>query len=81
MKASIYINFTTAVLTLIFGVLLLTGIIYKSNIGYTKYVFGMVLIIYGVYRFVNTNSKLKQLKMQERLDKLNLEKDKFFNKS
>ncbi|HMS65661.1 MAG TPA: hypothetical protein PKD83_10465 [Ignavibacteria bacterium] len=79
MKASIYINFATATVTFVFGVLLTTGIIYQENKGSTKFVFGIVLMIYGVYRFINTNSKLKQIKMQEKLDKLNSEKEKFLN--
>lgn len=80
MKASIYINFATAVVTFIFGILLLTGVIYPENKDNTKLVFGIVLIIYGVYRFVNTNSKLKLMKLQERQEKLYIEKEKFFDK-
>lgn len=58
----------------------MTGVIYPENKDNTKFVFGIVLIIYGVYRFINTNSKLKLIKLQERQEKLNMEKEKLFDK-
>ncbi|MBK7255819.1 MAG: substrate-binding domain-containing protein [Ignavibacteria bacterium] len=76
MNASIIINFATSVLTFVFGVLLLTGIIYPDNKDSSKLMFGIVLIIYGVYRFINVLSKLKQQKLDDRMNKINDEREK-----
>ena len=38
--------------------------------------FGIVLIIYGVYRFINVLSKLKQQKLDDRMNKINDEREK-----
>lgn len=42
--------------------------------------FGIILIIYGIYRFISTTSKVKQQKMIDRLDELKTERDKLFGK-
>lgn len=76
MNANIYINFATSVLTFVLGVLLLTGVIYPGNKDSSKVMFGTVLIIYGVYRFVNALSKVKQHKLDERMSKINEEREK-----
>ncbi|MDQ3019112.1 MAG: hypothetical protein M3R36_00855 [Bacteroidota bacterium] len=79
MKSSLYINFATAVITFIFGVLLLAGILYPGSNNSATTMFGIVLIIYGLYRFVNSISKIKQAKLEERRDKINQEKEKFIS--
>ena len=81
MNASIYINFATSILTFVFGVLLLTGIIYPDNKDSSKVMFGIVLIIYGVYRFINVLSKVKQQKLDDRMNKINDEREKLLRGS
>ena len=81
MNAAIYINFATALVTFIFGLLLLTGMIYPGANDSIKLMFGIVLMIYGVYRFVNTISKIKQTRMQERAELLNKEREKMLNRN
>ena len=76
MNASIIINFLTAVITFIFGVLLTTGILFPGKVDTSKFMLGIVLMIYGVYRFVNSFSKIKQLKMEENREKINEEREK-----
>jgi cytochrome c biogenesis protein CcdA len=76
MNASIIINFITAFITFIFGILLTTGIIFPGKVDTSKYMLGIVLIIYGVYRFVNSFSKMKQLKMEENRKKIYEEREK-----
>jgi len=81
LNASLYINFATAIVTFAFGLLLLTGIIYQDSNDSTKIMLGIVLMIYGVYRFVNSISKVRQAKLQERSEQLNKEREKLFNKN
>ncbi len=80
LSVSIVINFITSLITFVFGILLLTGILFPQNRDNTMLMFGLVLVIYGVYRFTDSVSKLKQMKLQERLDRLKEEQEKLFNK-
>lgn len=79
MKSSYYINLVTAVITFIFGILILTGILFPVRNNSAMTMFGIVLIIYGIYRFINLFSKLKQEKLEEKRQKINEEKEKFLN--
>lgn len=79
MNTSVYINFGTAIVTFVFGLLLLTGVLYPGKLDSTKLMFGIVLMIYGVYRFITSVSKIKQAKMEEKRLKLNEEREKFLN--
>jgi len=80
MNVSIIINFGTAALTFTFGLLLITGILYPGNMDSSKLMFSIVLMIYGIYRFINSYSKIKQAKLEEKRNKLLEEKEKLFNK-
>ncbi len=80
MNPSLYINFGTALLTFVFGLLLVTGIIYPGSKDSSKLMFGFVLMIYGVYRFITSISKVKQAKMEAKRQELNEEKEKLLNK-
>ncbi|MBL8007459.1 MAG: hypothetical protein JNJ56_08005 [Ignavibacteria bacterium] len=81
MNASLIINFFTALITFVMGILILTGIIFPGSRDSSIQVFGIVLLIYGVYRFVNLFSKVKQIRMQERQEILNKEREKLFRKN
>lgn len=80
MKVSpnIIINFSTAVITFIFGLLLLTGLLFPGgNNSSMMIMFGIVLMIYGVFRFITTMTKIKQIKLEERRQKFDSEREKF----
>ncbi|HMQ67889.1 MAG TPA: hypothetical protein PKA90_01985 [Ignavibacteria bacterium] len=79
MNASIIINFFTAFITFIFGILLTTGVLFPGKVDTSKFMLGIVLMIYGVYRFVNSFSKIKQLKMEENRKRINDEREKLLN--
>lgn len=79
MNTSLIINFGTAVLTFVFGLLLLLGIIYPGRMDSSKLMFGIILVVYGVYRFINSISKIKQQKQEDRRQKLSEERDKLMN--
>ena len=80
MNVSLIINFGTSVLTFIFGLLLLTGMIYPGKMDSAKLMFGIVLMIYGIYRFVNSVSKVKQVKIEEDRKRIETEREKLLNK-
>ena len=79
MNVSLIINFGTAALTFIFGLLLITGILFPGKMDSSKLMFSVVLMIYGIYRFINSFSKIKQAKLEERRIKLLEEKEKLLN--
>lgn len=81
MNASLYINFGTAAVTFIFGLLMLLGIIFPGKLDTTMLMFSIVLMVYGVYRFITTISKLKQAKLLERSQKLKEETERLLDKS
>lgn len=80
MNASLYINFGTAAVTFIFGLLMILGIVFPGKLDSTMLMFSIVLMVYGVYRFVTTISKMRQLKLQERSQKLREETEKLLDK-
>ncbi len=80
MNPSVIINFSTAALTFIFGVLLITGVIYPGKMDSAKLMLSIVLMIYGIYRFVNTIAKIRQLKMEDSRKELMEKRDKILNK-
>lgn len=80
MNASIIINFATALITFIFGIILVTGILFPGKVDSSKFMLGIVLMIYGIYRFVNSFSKIKKMKMEENRLRLNEEREKLLKK-
>ncbi len=76
MNTTLIINFATAGLTFIFGLLLLLGIIYPGKLDSTKLMFGIILIVYGIYRFVTSLSRIKQEKLEERKRRIDEEREK-----
>lgn len=79
MNATVVINFATAIITFIFGILLTTGFLFPDKVDTSKFMLGIVLMIYGVYRFVNSFSKIKQLKMEENRKRMIEEREKLLN--
>ena len=80
MNISIIINFATAIITFVFGALLISGKLFPGGVDSSKLMFGVVLIIYGVYRFINSFTKIKQAKMEEERNRINEKRESLFNK-
>lgn len=80
MNPSIIINIVTAVITLTVGAWVLLGDFFPSGNVTTKYLFGIVMIAYGIYRLANTYSKIRRQKMDERLEELSEEREKLLSK-
>lgn len=79
MNPGVIINFSTALLTLVIGCMVLFGS-FQFNNPTTKYLFGIVLLAYGVYRFITTFSKIRQTKLQEKINKIEEEREKFISR-
>ncbi|MBS1519229.1 MAG: hypothetical protein JSS91_14180 [Bacteroidetes bacterium] len=77
MNAAIYINFGTSLITFVFGFLLLTGLVFPGGNENTKLMLGIVLMIYGVYRFVNSYTKYKQNILKKNIEELENQREKF----
>lgn len=79
MNASVIINFATAIITIGVGLYVLFGGFPSGN-PTTKYLFAFVLLMYGVYRFVNTLSRIRQNRMKERIEQIEEEREKLLKR-
>jgi len=77
LKLVLVINVLTAFVVFITGVLFLAGVLpTPANDNTTRYLFGFILMGYGVYRYVNFNTKRKILKFEEKREKIKEEQEK-----
>jgi predicted membrane protein len=77
LNTSHYINFFTAGIVFIIGLLILLGVLYPQSENPMIVVFAIVLMVYGVYRFINTYSKIKLQRLDEKRIQMEKEKEKF----
>lgn len=81
MNAVLIINILTSIIVFAAGILILAGVVTPANTSSTiRITFGIIFMAYGVYRFINFNSKRKLLKIQEEHERIEKEKDKLFEK-
>ncbi|HEX2788035.1 MAG TPA: hypothetical protein VHP32_09030 [Ignavibacteria bacterium] len=73
MNATIIINILTSVIVFAVGLLIAFGVITPSMEMSTRMIFGILFMAYGIYRFVNVQTKIKIMKMQERSEKMRQE--------
>jgi len=59
---------------------MVAGVILANAEKSTRIVFGCVLVIYGIYRVINTVSKQKLAKLQEKQEWMKREKEKLMNR-
>lgn len=79
MNTPVFINYGTAVITLVFGILIVSGFYLKGS-GPEIKMFGIILIAYSIYRFISTYNKVRQRKLREKIEKLKSETDKLIHK-
>lgn len=80
MKLVLVINVFTAFVVFAVGVLFLAGVIpTPAKDTTTRYLFGFILMGYGVYRFVNFNTKRKMLKFEEKREKIKEAQEKLIH--
>ncbi len=79
MNIVLVINLITSVFLFIVGVLILVGVVPAGN-QTMRILFGVILMAYGLYRFLNFQSKRKLQKIEENREKMKDAKDKLFEK-
>lgn len=77
MNATIIINVITSAVVFVIGLLITIGVVTPSFDTSLRITFGILFMAYGVYRFVTTQTKMKQMKLYEQREKLRSEKEKF----
>lgn len=70
MKTVIIINVFTAVVVFVAGVLILFMPVNQHST--VSIVFGIILIAYGIYRFMNVISKQKLIKQEQKIEKMKI---------
>lgn len=70
MKVTIIINIITSIFVFAAGLLIAFGVLVPNIAASTQIIFGVLFMAYGIYRFVNVQSKIKLMKMQERSEKM-----------
>lgn len=70
-KLVLIINITTAIVLFTIGILFFAGVLpAPAKDSYTKYLIGVILMGYGVYRFSNFITKYNSIKMEQRREKI-----------
>jgi hypothetical protein len=62
---STYLGYTVSVVTFLFGIVMLSGVLFSYVPGQLRMTFGVVLILWGIFRFLNTRMRVKQDKEYE----------------
>ena len=57
---SIYLGYAVAVITFIFGTIIISGSAFQYVPSKLRITFGVVLMLWGIYRFVFTRVKVRQ---------------------
>jgi len=70
MNVSFYINVFTAVVLSVIGIILLVGVFTPYIETRNRVIFGVILLSYGIYRFITVYSKIKLLRQQKRIEEL-----------
>ncbi|HPS63961.1 MAG TPA: hypothetical protein PK447_00145 [Ignavibacteria bacterium] len=79
MNPVLVINLVTSIVVFAAGVLILAGFVPAGN-SYIRVMFGIIFMIYGIYRFLNFQTKRKLQKIEEEREKMQKAKDKLFEK-
>ena len=65
---STYLGYFVSVLTFCFGIVIVSGFAFLNVPAKLRIMFGIVLILWGLYRFVATRSAVKQMKERDSLE-------------
>ena len=79
MNPVLILNIVTSIIVFAVGVLILAGVVPAGN-SYIRIMFGIIFMIYGIYRFLDFQSKRKLQKIEEKREKMRREKNKLFDK-
>lgn len=79
-STSVIIRSITAVVLLVFGILLMTGVIWAGVEKSTRMVFGGILIAYSIFRVLVSYSKYKSSMLEERREEMKKQTEKLLKK-
>jgi hypothetical protein len=57
---STYLGYTVSIITFIFGAIVISGVAFQYVPNQLRITFGVVLMLWGIYRFVFTRIKVRQ---------------------
>lgn len=57
---SIYLHYGASIVTFLFGAIVLSGIVFQYVPNKLRITFGIVLVLWGLYRFVATQSQVRR---------------------
>jgi len=62
---SIYLGYTVSIITFIFGAIVISGVAFQYVPNKLRITFGVVLMLWGIYRFVFSRIKVRQQNEEE----------------
>jgi hypothetical protein len=57
---STYLSYSVSIITFIFGIIVVSGVGFQNIPNKLRITFGIVLMLWGIYRFVFTRVKVRQ---------------------
>jgi uncharacterized membrane protein HdeD (DUF308 family) len=61
----VYLGYVVATITILFGIVLLTGFVFQYVPAKLRITFGVVLILWGIYRIVYTRMRKRMQETEE----------------
>lgn len=65
-----YINIFTAIVGVVMGVLLFSGLLFENMDVTKRMIFGAIFMGYGIYRYVYVQSKRNQMKREREIERI-----------
>ncbi len=65
-----YINIFTAVVGVVMGILLFSGLLFENMDITKRMIFGAIFMGYGIYRYVYVQSKRNQMKREREIERI-----------
>ena len=70
MNSAMYINIFTAVVGVVMGILLFSGLLFENMDITKRMIFGSIFMGYGIYRYVYVQSKRNQMKREREIERI-----------
>ena len=70
MNSAMYINIFTAVVGVVMGILLFSGLLFENMDITKRMIFGAIFMGYGIYRYVYVQSKRNQMKREREIERI-----------
>lgn len=70
MNSAMYINIFTAIVGVVMGVLLFSGLLFENMDVTKRMIFGAIFMGYGIYRYVYVQSKRNQMKREREIERI-----------